>query len=107
MFITGPAGFGKSTAMKIAQQFCYEFCTAVGIMWSDKTFLFTAYTDSAASLIGGVTISKAAFLYQQKQLSIDDRNVWQDVRIVVIDEVSFMSDTILLTLDRTLKEVKN
>ena len=79
MFLTGPAGSGKSTAMKIAQQFCYEFCIAVGIMWSDKTFIFTAYTGSAASLFGGVTISKAAFLNQRKQLSVDDRNEWQDV----------------------------
>ncbi len=55
MFLTRPAGSGKSTAMKIAQQFCYEFCIAVGIMWSDKTFIFTAYTGSAASLFGGVT----------------------------------------------------
>lgn len=107
MFLTGPAGSGKSTAMKIAQQFCYEFCIAVGVMWSDKTFLFTAYTGSAASLIGGVTTSKAAFLNQRKQLSDDDRNEWQDVRIVIIDEVSFMSDTTLLTLDRRLKEIKN
>ena len=107
MFLTGPAGSGKSTAMKIAQQFCYEFCIAVGIMWSDKTFLFTAYTGSAASLFGGVTISKAAFLNQRKQLSVDDRNEWQDVRILVIDEVSFMSDTIFKTLDIKLKEIKN
>ena len=40
MFLTGPAGLGKSTAMKIAQQFCYEFCIAVGIMWSDEMFIF-------------------------------------------------------------------
>lgn len=107
MFLTGPAGSGKSTSMKVAQQFCYEFCIAVGIMWSDKTFIFTAYTGSAASLFGGVTISKAAFLNQRKQLSVDDRNEWEDVRIVVIDEVSFMSDTILKTLDRKLKEIKD
>jgi hypothetical protein len=85
MFLTGPAGSGKSTAMKIAQQFCHEFCIAVGIMWSDKTFIFTAYSGLAASLFGGVTISKAAFLNQCKQLSVDDRNEWQDVQIVVID----------------------
>jgi hypothetical protein len=107
MFLTGPAGSGKSTSMKVAQQFCYEFCIAVGIMWGDKTFIFTAYTGSAASLFGGVTISKAAFLNQRKQLSVDDRNEWEDVRIVVIDEVSFMSDTILKTLDRKLKEIKD
>jgi hypothetical protein len=107
MFLTGPAGSGKSTAMKIAQQLCYEFCIALGIMWSDKTFIFTVYTGLAASLFGGVTISKAAFPNQCKQLSVDDKNEWQDVQIVVIDKVSFMSDTILKTLDRKLKEIGN
>ncbi len=87
MFLTGPAGSGKSTAMKVAQQFCHEFCIAVGIMWSDKTFNFTAYTGLAASLFGGETISKAAFLNQQKQLSVNNRNEWQDVQIVIIDKV--------------------
>ena len=79
MFLTRPDGSGKSTAMNVAQQFCYEFCIAVGIMRSDKTFIFTAYTGLAASPFGGVTISKAAFLDQRKQLNIDDRNEWQDV----------------------------
>jgi hypothetical protein len=65
LFLTGPAGSGKSTAMRVAEQFCYEFCVAVGVMWSHTTFLFTAYTGSAASLIGGVTISKAAYLNLQ------------------------------------------
>ncbi len=55
--------------MRVAEQFCYEFCMAVGVMWGDRTFLFTAYTGSAASLIGGVTISKAAYLNLQRQLN--------------------------------------
>jgi hypothetical protein len=95
MFLMGPAGSGKSTAMKIAQQFCYEFCIAVGIMWSDKTFIFTTYTGLAASFFGGVTVSKAAFLNQCEVLSVDDRNEWEDVQIILTDEVSFMSGTIL------------
>ena len=66
MFLTRLAGSGKSTAIKVAQQFFYGFCLAVGVMWSDTTFLFTAYTGVAASLFGGITISKAAFLNQQK-----------------------------------------
>ncbi len=65
MLLSGPAGSGKSTAVKVAQQFCYDFCLAVGVMWSDQTFLFTAYTGAAASLFGGVTILKATFLNQQ------------------------------------------
>ncbi len=32
LFLTGPAGSGKSTAMRVAEQFCYEYCMAVGVM---------------------------------------------------------------------------
>jgi hypothetical protein len=60
---------GKNTAMRVAEQFWYEFCMAVGVMWGDRTFLFTAYTGSAGSSIGGVTISKAAYLILQRQLN--------------------------------------
>jgi hypothetical protein len=94
LFHTGPARSGKSTAMRVAKQFIYEYCLAVGVMWSDTTFLLTAYTGSAASLIGGVTISKAAYLNLQRQIIKDDINEWKDVRIFVIDELSFMSDSI-------------
>ncbi len=45
MFFMGPTGSGKRTAVMVAQQFCYEFCLAGGVMWSNTTFLFTAYTD--------------------------------------------------------------
>jgi hypothetical protein len=86
LFLTGPSGSGKSTAMRVAEQFCYEFCVAVGVMWSDTTFLFTAYTGSAASLIGGITISKAAYLNLQRQLNEDNIIELKDVRILVIDE---------------------
>jgi hypothetical protein len=107
MFLTGPAGSGKSTAVKVAQEFCYDFCLAVGVMWSDTTFLFTAYTGAAASLFGGVTISNAAFLNKQRALTLEDVNEWQDVRILIVDEVSFMSDKNLLTLDRKLQDIGN
>jgi hypothetical protein len=49
MFLMEPAGSGKSTAIMVAQHFYYEFCLAVSVMWSDTTFLFAAYTGSAAS----------------------------------------------------------
>jgi hypothetical protein len=69
--------------MRAAEQFCYKFCVAVGVMWCDRTFLFTAYTGSAALLIGGVTISKAAHINQNNQLGADDINEWKDVRILM------------------------
>jgi hypothetical protein len=108
MFLTRPARSEKSTAMRVAEQFCYEFCIAVGVMWCDRTFLLTAYTGSAASLIGGVTISKAAYINQNKQLRADNINEWKDVRILVVDEVSFiMSNSILKTLSYKLMNIGN
>ena len=61
-FLTGFAGAGKSTCVKVAQRFCFEFCRAASIPWDENTFLFTATTGSAASLFGGQTIHDAAFL---------------------------------------------
>ena len=105
MFLTGPAGSGKSTAVRVAEQFCYEFCIAVGIMWSDTTFLFTAYTGAAASLIGGTTISRTAYLNQKRAICDDDIKEWKDVRILVIDEVSFMGDGTLQMLNKKLTNI--
>ncbi len=107
MFLTGPAGLGKSTAMMVAEQFCYEFCVAICVMWCERTFLFIAYTGSAASLIGGISISKAAYIYQQKQLNVDDINKWKDVKKFMIDEDSFMSNRILMTLNNRLMDIGN
>ena len=90
----------------VAQQFCFEFCLSVGVMWSDKTFLFTAYTGSGASLFGGVTISKAAFINQNSALSLDDKKEWQDIRILIIDEISFMSDSVLKRLDKNSNKLE-
>jgi hypothetical protein len=107
IFLTQPAGSGTSTAMGVVEQFCYECCVDIGFMWCDRTFLFTAHRESAASLIGRVTISKAAYINQNKQLSTDNINEWKDVRILVINEVSFMSNSILRTLKYKLMNIGN
>ncbi len=56
-------------------------------------------------MFGGVTISKAAFINQRKPLSQEDRNEWQDVQILITDEISFMSDSVLKMLDIKLKDI--
>ncbi len=58
-------------------------------------------------MLGGVTISKAAFINQHSALSLDDKNEWQDVQILIIDEISFMSDSVFKTLDKKLKQIRN
>ena len=103
MFATGFAGAGKSTAIKIAQRFCFEFCRAANIMWNDDTFLFTAYTGSAAAAFGGRTTVKSTY-YRKKHITDEMRLALLQVRILIIDEVSFMKASELRKLECTLRE---
>ena len=98
MLVTGLAGCGESTAVLVAQQFCFEFCNAASIMWSNNTFLFTAYTGSAAAAFGGLTTSKATYLAKDN-ISDNDRKLFKGVCILIINEVSFLTDSELLKLD--------
>jgi hypothetical protein len=50
---------------------------------------------------------RGAYLNQQRQLNKDDVNEWKDVRILVTDEVSFMSNSILKKLNRQLTQIGN
>jgi flagellar biosynthesis GTPase FlhF len=63
LFLTGPAGAGKTTAIKAAERFCFEFCSSCNIIWTDTSFFYTAYTGSAASAFGGRTIVKASGMF--------------------------------------------
>ena len=63
LFLTRLAGAGKTTAIKAAKQFCYEFCSSCNIMWTDTSFFYTACTGSAAYAFGGRTIVKASRMF--------------------------------------------
>jgi len=103
MFLTGPAGAGKSTAVKVAERFCCEFCAAVSRMWYDETFLFTACSGSAAAIFGGITIHSAAHL--NGKVTDKARKTWKNVDILMIDEISYFSDNDIMKLDRHLKDL--
>ncbi|KAL7493251.1 hypothetical protein ACHAWT_002307 [Skeletonema menzelii] len=107
MFLTGFAGAGKSTCVTIAQRFCFEFCRAVSIPWNNDTFLFTATTGAAASLFNGRTIHDAAFLNgKESNISNALRQQWQNVSLLIIDEISFFTMHNLTKLDHMLKNIK-
>ena len=104
MFVTGLAGAGKSTGIGVAQQFCFEFCKAASIMWKDNMFLFTAYTGSAAAAFGGLT-TPAATLLSKDTLSDSNRQEFERVRILVVDEVSLLKDTELKKMQQHLQNL--
>ena len=43
-------------------------------------------------LVGGLTICKAGVLMKKGTLTEEDKREWQEVRILIIDEISFMCD---------------
>jgi hypothetical protein len=105
MFLTGPAGCGKSTAMEVAQKFCHAFCMAAAVAFDDMTFYFTSTTGSSAALFGGTTIHSAAHLNKSK-LTDAMRRVWKyQVRILIIDEISFFKASDMKKLDRNLRRL--
>ena len=107
MFVTGPAGAGKSTAIDVAQQFCFEFCKSMDIIWGDKTFLFTAVTGCAAALFGGVTLHKAAYLNSRsKNVTPDMLHTWDQVRMLIIDEISFSTNDQMERLNQRLNHIR-
>eukprot|EP00956_Cyclotella_meneghiniana_P015935 scaffold24804_cov42-Cyclotella_meneghiniana.AAC.1 len=103
LFLTGPAGAGKTTAIKAAETFCFQFCTSAGILWTETTFFYTAYTGSAASAFGGRTITKASGMCSQN-ITDKQRLEWSQCKILVIDEVLFMTENKLMKLDNKLKQ---
>jgi hypothetical protein len=107
MFISGPAGAGKSTSISIAEKYCFEFCKAVGIAWKDETFLFTAMTGVAAALFGGLTLhSVAHFNTKEDHISLESMNLWKDVKILIVDEISMASVELINKLNQRLNKFR-
>ncbi|KAL7491429.1 hypothetical protein ACHAWT_000795 [Skeletonema menzelii] len=105
MLLSGPAGCGKSTCIETAQEFAHKFCMGVAQAFNDYTFYFTSTTGSSAALFGGSTIHSAAHLNKTK-ITESMRTIWlQDVRILVIDEISFFKVSDIKQLDQQLKKL--
>ena len=108
MFLTGPAGAGKTTAIKVAQSFCRDFCEKAGISFDEHSFFFTAYTGSAASMFGGKTTLKSMQIPISGQLGdISEKTLstLRDVKVLICDEISFMTNDQLQNINRRLQEV--
>jgi energy-coupling factor transporter ATP-binding protein EcfA2 len=94
LFLTGPAGAGKTTAIKLAQRFCEKFSEACHIPFDQYSFYFTAYTGAAASDSGGITTLTALQIPLYSDISEPSPHTittLNKVRVLIIDEISFMT----------------
>lgn len=106
VFVTGPGGTGKSTIIKHLVDTNKQFDT-IGV---------TAMTGAAAVLINGQTLHSYLGIGLGKD-SVDSlvrkimsrpktRKVWEETKILVIDEVSMLSAELLTKLNTVAKEIR-
>lgn len=91
MFITGPAGAGKSTLLDALMSYARKFSQNIGYGFHRGSIRLTAYTGCAATEIGGDTTTREFKLARtSKSAKIEDISEFKDLRMVVVDEVSFL-----------------
>ena len=73
-------------------------------MREDNTFVFTAYTGSAAAAFGGLTTLSATYL-QKKTITDADRDRFRGVRLIIVDEVSFLKRSELEKMMSNLQDL--
>lgn len=110
LFITGPAGTGKSVLLRY-------IIREMRKMWGEGSVAVTAPTGIAAVNIGGETIHRFAGIGTRKGSteqvvarvlrSSKARFAWQDVKVLVIDEVSMVSAELFDLLDAVACSVRN
>ena len=102
--VTGPGGSGKSHVMKCCRMYCKLFCNSIGKPFNFSVFPVTATSNSAASLLQGITIHAAAMLNNkivQMELSTDVD--WTMTKVLIIDEISMADKKMFQKLDRNLR----
>ena len=111
VFITGPAGTGKSFII-------FYFLSKLQLMGVDKDEIaVTSTTGISASLIGGITLHSFAgiglgnkdFEYYYDVIMNKDyfkRKKWRKCKVLIIDEVSMLSPRLFELLDCLARKIR-
>ena len=112
--VHGGAGSGKTFVIKTLAQWMTTILLTSGDATNFPYVLKTAFTGTAASLIEGATLHSAFnFSYENKHYSLSDktrdakRNALQNLKMIIIDEISMVKADMLYQLDLKLQEIKD
>ena len=107
MFLTGPGGSGKSEIVNGVLLYAKEYCSNLEVPFTEKTILITACSGVAATLINGETVHRAVHLnVELKNLTATHIEQFEEVRLLIIDEISFMASDEIRKLDEVLRRVR-
>lgn len=108
IFLTGPAGCGKTFVIKLIMEIYNRFTNNDGIF---NAYITCASTGKAAVAIDGTTVHTALkiSLSNLHQLHTEDvhqyRALFKYVKVLIIDEVSMISAQLLASIDARLKQI--
>jgi hypothetical protein len=105
LFLTGPAGSGKSTVINAVKGYAARYTASLGVPFTAYTIRLTALTGAAATEIGAETLHSAAHLMRESQITVEKIELWKDTRLLIIDEISFVKYKDLDTLDKNLRRL--
>ena len=74
--------------------------------FTKRTIVITAMTGVAATLLLGKTAHSAMILNQKKPLQPEQIEIWNETRLVVIDEISFASASVFKKVHERLRILK-
>jgi hypothetical protein len=109
MFLTGPARAGKNHSHQAGSNFPQKnFRESCNIPLDQYSFYFTAYTGTAASEFGGVTTLTALQVPMRGDIGEAKEStilVLNRVKILIMDEISFMSVKHLQLISKHLQQL--
>jgi PIF1-like helicase len=100
MFLDGPGGSGKSRVVKELLKYAKEYTSLLNLKFDMPTIVVSARSGVAAVSIGGETTH--SIVYMNSKIP-DDDTTWANARLLIIDEVSFMSVQEVELLDEKLR----
>ena len=103
----GPSGCGKSKVIELVMEYAREYCSFLPhVTFTARTIVVTAMTGVAATIIKGETTHGALCLNQQKELEPEQIELWEDTKLLIIDEISFASKHNFHMIHRNVSKLK-
>ena len=110
--MSGGAGAGKSTVIKLVAQWVQRILQQEGLDVDFPCVIITSFCGTAAANVDGQTLHSAfGFSFSTQHRSLHDkardlrREVLKYLKLVIIDEVSMVDSGMLYKLDMRLQEI--
>ena len=112
LMVHGGAGSGKSTLINVMSQYVHNILLQDGDDLDCPYVLLSAFTGTAAANINGQTLHTLfSFNFGAGFLSLSDkmrdlkRNLYKNLKVLIIDEISLVDADMLYKIDLRLREI--